>query len=1008
MKNTRKILAVLLTLIAVLSLFSCGGGDGRCENGCVDKNLDNVCDVCNKEMPAAVIEDLALVAGGKANFQIVIAKNASSDIRMAIDKSIVKPMKTNSGITVNLVTEGSNADTAQEIEILVGDVESRGDDYLFPRSVFGSEGYTVRIVGKKVVINAGSDKVLKSTIESFAKNVLRATSKSVTNVTMTKDDMVTEVISDYDITALKLNGSDMKGYVIATDLTNNLYKSAALKIRDTVYEKTGYYFDVVSKENAPEKTIYLNKADKVFGEESFNATVSDKALVISCSFDNMLNKAVDAFIGETINGKTGIVNFSGTVFEKDISVVYYEDFGAVGNGIADDFKALYDTHVFANECGQTVMATAGKTYYLCDSKMGTATIKTIPIKTNVDWNGAKIIIDDRTMGVYEGHAMQSVAGTDIFTVLPDDAHQKVTIFDKAKLNALVSAGINPSTTIIDLGLTNWSGDVMIIPYNSSHKVFRRLNYSQFVGEAMHEVIVVRADGTVDPTTPIMFNYTDLDKLEIYKLDSASAITIKNGNIQTLSSEVNHKISLDGSEAKFQTNYVARGINVQRSYTVVDNIKHSVVDGVTLKQRIENDIQGPSSGSMFNAEYASNVTFRNCEIPGRMCYGNSSTYNLSVLDSNKVVFENCVQPNFWVYVDPVTYEITNATDKNGNKTRSDAVLGRSSVGGQTLQWGVGQSNYCKNLEYIDSTLTRYDAHAGLYNGKIIGCNITDIELTGFGQFVIEDTTLYSLVSPTSNKDKYSNVIIPMRSDYGYTWDGEILIKDVDFYILTSHNTYIMSHGYRNWYFGYTAAAANLVVDNLTLYDRETGEKLTGTEIYHMVFRAETGSNDSRRMHLLDSGVDAKFSVLDEDGDGYVDKPKYDRNRDGVINELDNYTIAGQKDANNTGISYNTAISAMGKDTHGIEHTYVNKASVGVNLCIVKPPEYYKVLNNNNNYKFVIWDTSGQGISDGMWYSNTDTMNGFFGGTKFYYGSGQNDYFVGTSSVSSGSCFIKRAP
>ena len=1004
MKNTGKILAVFLSLIAVLSLFACGGGDGRCENGCVDKNLDNVCDVCNKEMPAAVIEDLALVAGGKANFQIVIAKNASSDIRMAIDKSIVKPMKTNSGITVNPVTEGSNADTPQEIEILVGDVANRGDEYLFPRSVFGSEGYTVRIVGKKVVINAGSDKVLKSTIESFAKNVLRATSKSVTNVTMTKDDMKTEVISDYDITALKLNGSDMKGYVIATDLTNKLYKSAALKIRDTVYEKTGYYFEVVSKENAPEKTIYLNKADKVFGEESFNATVSDKALVISCSFDNMLTKAVDAFIEETINGKTGIVNFSGTVFEKDISVVYYEDFGAVGNGIADDFKALYDTHVFANECGQTVMATAGKTYYLCDSKMGTATIKTIPIKTNVDWNGATIIVDDRNLSGDPDHATFAMASTNIFEILPDDAHAKFDITDKSVLESIVDAGLNPKTTTVNLGLTNWDGDVMIIPYSSSHKVFRRLNYSQFTGNDMHEIIVVKANGEIDPSTPIMFNYSSLYKIEVYKLDADSAITVENGNIRTLSSKLNHMDSLEG----YTSSYIKRGINVKRSYTTVKNIKHSVVEGITLKERIEEGIEGASYQGMFCAEYAHQVTFDSCEIPGRMCYNNQSTYNIKIDRTNKVVFKNCVQPNFWVTVDPLTYEITNATDKNGNKTNQNAILGRTAVSGKTLQWGVGGSNYCKNLEYIDSTLTRYDAHAGLYNGKIIGCNITDIELTGFGQFILEDTTLYSLVSPTSNKDNYSNVIIPMRADYGYTWDGEILIKDVDFYILTSHSTYIMSHGYRNWYFGYTAAAANLVVDNLTLYDRETGEKLTGTEIYHMRFRAKTGSNDSRRMHLLDSGVDALFSVLDTDGDGYVDEPLYDINRDGVVNEADNIDIDGVGGKDNTSILYSAAYNVENTDRRGVKHTAVGKSAVTANLCIVRPPEYYKILNNNNNYKFVIWDTSGQGISDGMWYSNTDSMNGFFGGTKFYYG--QQSYFVGTDpqNMPTNSTFVIKTP
>ena len=43
-----------------------------------------------------------------------------------------------------------------------------------------------------------------------------------------------------------------------------------------------------------------------------------------------------------------------------------------------------------------------------------------------------------------------------------------------------------------------------------------------------------------------------------------------------------------------------------------------------------------------------------------------------------------------------------------------------------------------------------------------------------------------------------------------------------------------------------------------------------------------------------------------------------------------------------------------------------------------------------------DTSGEGISDGGWYraaNEPDTMGGFFGGTKFFYGD--DDYVIGTA-------------
>ena len=54
-----------------------------------------------------------------------------------------------------------------------------------------------------------------------------------------------------------------------------------------------------------------------------------------------------------------------------------------------------------------------------------------------------------------------------------------------------------------------------------------------------------------------------------------------------------------------------------------------------------------------------------------------------------------------------------------------------VNGKSLKmcWGIGGTNYCKNMEYIGSTLSRLDAHAGLYNGRIIDSTVNYISLTG---------------------------------------------------------------------------------------------------------------------------------------------------------------------------------------------------------------------------------------------------------------------------------------
>jgi hypothetical protein len=80
-------------------------------------------------------------------------------------------------------------------------------------------------------------------------------------------------------------------------------------------------------------------------------------------------------------------------------------------------------------------------------------------------------------------------------------------------------------------------------------------------------------------------------------------------------------------------------------------------------------------------------------------------------------------------------------------------------------------------------------------------------------------------------------------------------------------------------------------------------------------------------------------------------------------------------------------------------------VNLNLCC--PPQYIKVINNtdeNGKAKciYTVKDTSGYGISDGNWHraeGEEDSMGGYFGKTKFIYGEGEEDFFIGTKDKKS---------
>ncbi|MBE6643840.1 MAG: hypothetical protein E7612_00515 [Ruminococcaceae bacterium] len=684
--------------------------------------------------------------------------------------------------------------------------------------------------------------------------------------------------------------------------------------------------------------------------------------------------------------------------------VSYEDFGAVGDGVADDFTAIYKAHEYANEHKLKVLGTPGKTYYIFDTTLGTGdTAYSATIKTDVDWQGANFIIDDRKLSRVTGD-YRHLAAKQIFNVMPEDEHVMFKIEDEAALAKIEAQGINRKTSKIDIGI-DWDGPVMIVPYSSAHRVFRRRGYGQYAGAPMHELIVLKPDGTVDPETPIMFDYGKLDYIEVYKLDESSALTIENGVFTTLESKVNHMFDKGDGTLGYKGSYITRGLNVCRSYTTVKNIKHIVEVGFTLRDRLTGVGEGSPYHGFFRASNANRITFKDCVMPGRCAYGvtHHSSYNFGALCVNKIVLDNCFQPNFWVTVDPETFEVKDAAEYapgevgNARKTSPDAIpaMGAVALGEarKMMTWGIGGTNYCKNMEYLNSTLSRFDAHAGLYHGKVINCNISGMELTGVGDFIFKDSAWYPYSSKTP--------LLYLRSDYGWHWDGDILVQNAKSYMHPDSTLYIAHYSYINWYFGYTVKFPNITVDNMTFYNLKDGERIQ--DVYEAKLFAF--KEIMAKMHLDDAGMPSIFALLDEDGDGYIDEPIYDRNRDGVLDppcDLD-----GDGKIGNTSLKFADYFDegdGFTKPTawKGIEHP-----TCTVNLNIATPPRYIKVINNKTHdgrcvCRYVMKDTSLEGISDGGWYrgeGEPDTFGGYFGTTKFIYGEGEDDFFIGTKDKNS---------
>lgn len=987
----KNILAFIFTLL-LITLFACGGSD-VCEV-CTDGNGDGLCDACGDPTEADVREDVVLIENGEAKFQIVLSKDCPQKVRNFVNSKIASALRNKFDIDVKVVLEGGENDVPTDTEVLIGDVQNRGDAYVFDRFSLGEKGYAIKLVGKKLIVTGGAEEGMLTGLEKFADDILGTSSDDVYNVTVTASDTGEYTQDDYRITSLSVGGEDMRGYTIAADLSDEYYKEIAEHTQKLLYTQTGYYMKLVDSEEASEKSIIFKKIDRIYGEDSFKAYTLGKSLIIECAFDNMLVPTASSYFNERIIGCSGAVNFDET-YKKDVSFVCYEDFGAVGDGRTDDFRAIWDTHAFANECGQTVKADPNATYYIFNTMFqrpdrNGVSRNTAEIRTNVDWQGAHFIIDDRGIGRREGEEYFSMGGGYIFTLLPNEEHGKVTISDKETLSRLTDEGINRDTEKIDLELDGWDGDLFLIVYNKNHKVFRRYPYPVYTGGDMRDIIIIDKDGKVSDETPITYDFQNISYIDVYKLDKSTAITVENGIFTTRACTYNRfYVDPETNKATTLGSGLTRGISVVRSYSTVRNIEHYVTGDMPLSSQVDEDgnivYVGPTYSGFYSSSNATDVLFEDCILSGRRCYrrpqgGTDGTYDISGNMVNNLYFKNCNQHNFWVTVDPNTLEITPTTADDANAISS---MTQFKVNGVSVQmhWGISATNFCKNFYFVDSTLSRYDAHCDVYNGGIINTTVNYVEITGHGKFIMDRMTYYS---------SGSNAVIPTRADYGWTWEGDVILSDVKAYVYTDRTVRLLYHGYKNWYFGYTCYYPNISVDNLDFYDIKTGEPLPPgyrIELTNSVAQAS-------KMHLSESHESPIYSVVDTDGDGLIDEPLIDRDLDGRIDPPFDYD--GDGNPNNTAYGYEEMMKVLGENVrHGIP-----EPSTYANFNITVPPSYVKIVGNDGvngagGYVFYVTDTSGYGISDGGYYG-AETDGGFYGGTKFIFGEGEDDYVIGTDT------------
>lgn len=289
---------------------------------------------------------------------------------------------------------------------------------------------------------------------------------------------------------------------------------------------------------------------------------------------------------------------------KAAGYVSYRDFGAKGDGKADDIDAIAAAHAFANENALPVKAGAGATYYIGGKS------RTAIVRTDTDFGNAAFIIDDT--GVEDRNAP-------VFKVNSNLKSYKVKTLSTLKKNQ----------KRVDIP---FSGPSLVTVTNSNVKHYIRFGLNQNNGSAQTDIFVVDKDGNVDMDAPIIWDFDQITDASVLPIDE-KPLKITGGRFTTIANQ---------AESKYT--YYARNIAVRRSNVLVDGLEHRITG--------EGEHGAPYGGFITVGECAY-VTVQNTVLTGHRMYStigaagkpvSMGSYDLSMNRALNVSVINCSQTN----------------------------------------------------------------------------------------------------------------------------------------------------------------------------------------------------------------------------------------------------------------------------------------------------------------------------------------------------------------------------
>ena len=442
-------------------------------------------------------------------------------------------------------------------------------------------------------------------------------------------------------------------------------------------------------------------------------------------------------------------------------IFFYSDYGAVADGVSDragngsgtnDFMSIFECHKAANTYKLTgakvaVMAVGGahggNSFYIGAPDNNAS----ISIKTDVNWSGANMIVDDTTVKQADpGYKLP------IFKLVRD--------YNSVSYTSVMSDGIKEGATNIGFAPGN---PMMIHLLDKSQQEYIRsgINNPDGSGVSFAEDILVDEYGNISKSTPLQHTFKNVDFCtfrctpvdadanntcdtcgkSIVKSFSATGYRVDDNPIKVSGLDKNGNINFTWENITDDTvdlstyDQCQRVIRVERSNVVIEGIDHIFTEDDTK------DTPRQTYAGIVNTQYANNVVIKDVLVQQHISHYRTDgallgSYEFSGGNSINVSWINCVTKNFFWDDGTITYR------------------------------GMFGTNYMRNMYFKDCVLASMDSHSGAHNITMEDCTFEHINYVGGGDVVMKNITVYT--------DPSYQMAIHLRQDYGAHWKGNIYI------------------------------------------------------------------------------------------------------------------------------------------------------------------------------------------------------------------------------------------